>query len=56
MKVEPVKIHLRKDAKLYCVATARWVPFSLLSKIKTELEGLEGECIIEKSPRLVHVN
>lgn len=52
MKGEPVKIHLREDAKPYCITTGRRIPFPLLPKVKTELELLEGEGIIVKVTQL----
>ena len=55
MKGDPVKIHLRVGAKLYCATSARRIPLPILPKEKkTELERLEGDHIIQKVTRPTH--
>lgn len=41
MKTPPVHIHMKPDAKPYCVSTFRRVPFPLMDKVKEELERLQ---------------
>ncbi|XP_052817965.1 uncharacterized protein K02A2.6-like [Mya arenaria] len=48
VKCEPVKIELKKDAKPYCLTTARRVSFPLMEKVEAELNKLESEGIIQK--------
>ena len=47
MDTDPVKIHLRDDAKPYCVNVARRVPFPILQKVKDELNRLRDHGVIE---------
>ena len=49
MKGELVKIHLRENAKPFCVTAVRRISFPLLPKVKTEQERPEDEGVIEKS-------
>ena len=48
MKGDPVKIMLRKNVVPYCTPTARRILFSILHKVKKELQRLEEDDIIEK--------
>ena len=44
----PVKIILKEDAEPYSVATAGRIPIPLLDKVKTELERMKKNNIIEE--------
>ena len=48
VKCRPVKIKLKKDNSPYSVATARRVPIPLHEKVKTELERMKNEGVIEE--------
>lgn len=48
VKTDPVKIHLKEDAKPYALMTARRVPFPLLKKVEEELKRLERHGIITR--------
>ena len=49
MKGDPRKIHLREDAKPYCVTTEEQIK---LPKVESDLERLEGDSIKEKVNKL----
>lgn len=57
MKTEPVKIHLKEDAVQYAVHTVRRVTFSLMPKVKAELQRMEEQGVVSHTAyRLVCIH
>lgn len=48
MKIEPVRIKLREDAKPTCVPVSRHILFPLMDKVKQELERMVQMEVIEE--------